>query len=34
VDVLIPAKLAGAGNANVQLTAAGVAANQVQVTIQ
>jgi uncharacterized protein (TIGR03437 family) len=34
VNILLPASLAGAGNVNVQLTAAGVAANPVQVTIQ
>jgi uncharacterized protein (TIGR03437 family) len=34
VNVLIPATLAGKGNVNVQLTAAGVAANPVQVTVQ
>ena len=34
VNVQLPASLAAAGNANVQLTAAGVAANPVQVTIQ
>ena len=34
VNVLLPAKLAGAGSVAVQLTAEGVAANPVQVTIQ
>ena len=34
VDVQLPASLAGKGNVNVQLTAAGIAANAVQVTIQ
>jgi uncharacterized protein (TIGR03437 family) len=34
VNILLPASLAGAGNVNVQLTAAGVDANPVQVTIQ
>ena len=34
VNVLIPASLAGKGNVNVQLTAAGVPANPVQITIQ
>jgi uncharacterized protein (TIGR03437 family) len=34
VNVLLPASLAGKGNVNVQLTAAGVAANPVQITIQ
>jgi len=34
VNVLLPAKLAGSGNVNVQLTVEGVAANPVQVTIQ
>jgi uncharacterized protein (TIGR03437 family) len=34
VNVLIPPSLAGKGNVNVQLTAEGVAANPVQITIQ
>jgi uncharacterized protein (TIGR03437 family) len=34
VNVLLPSKLAGAGNVNVQLTSEGVSANPVQVTIQ
>jgi uncharacterized protein (TIGR03437 family) len=34
INVQIPASLAGTGNANVQLTAGGVTANQVQVTLQ
>jgi uncharacterized protein (TIGR03437 family) len=34
VNVLIPTSLAGAGNANVQLTANGVPANPVQITIK
>jgi uncharacterized protein (TIGR03437 family) len=34
VNVLLPAKLAGSGNVNVQLTAEGVTANPVQITIQ
>jgi len=34
VNVLLPAKLAGAGNVNVQLTSEGILANQVQVTIK
>jgi uncharacterized protein (TIGR03437 family) len=34
INVQIPSSLAGKGNANVQLTAAGVLANQVEVTIQ
>ncbi len=34
VNVLLPSSLAGAGNVNVQVTAGGVAANPVQVTIQ
>lgn len=34
VNVQIPASLAGAGNVNLQLTANGVAANPVQITIQ
>jgi uncharacterized protein (TIGR03437 family) len=34
VNVLLPAKLAGSGNVNVQLTVEGVAANPVQITIQ
>jgi uncharacterized protein (TIGR03437 family) len=34
VNILLPASLAGSGNVNVQLTAAGVVANPVQVTIQ
>jgi hypothetical protein len=34
VNILIPAKLAGAGNVNVQLTVEGKAANPVQITIQ
>jgi len=34
VNILIPAKLAGAGNVNVQVTAEAIAANPVQVTIQ
>ncbi len=34
VNVLIPAKLAGAGNVNVQMTSEGMAANPVQIRIQ
>ena len=34
VNVQIPASLKGKGNVNVQLTASGVAANPVQITIQ
>ncbi len=34
VNVLIPASLSGKGNVNLQLTAGGVAANPVQITIQ
>jgi uncharacterized protein (TIGR03437 family) len=34
VNIQLPASLAGAGNVNVQLTAAGISANPVQVTIQ
>jgi uncharacterized protein (TIGR03437 family) len=34
INVLLPASLAGAGNVDVQLTAAGVASNQVAITIQ
>ncbi len=34
VNILLPASLKGAGNVNIQLTAAGIAANPVQVTIQ
>jgi len=34
VNILLPASLAGTGNLNVQLTAAGIAANPVQITIQ
>jgi uncharacterized protein (TIGR03437 family) len=34
VNVQIPSSLAGSGNANIQLTAGGVAANPVQVTLQ
>ena len=34
VNLLIPAKAAGAGNVNVQVTVEGVPANPVQVTIQ
>ncbi len=34
VDVIVPASLSGAGNVNVQLTAAGITANSVQITIQ
>jgi uncharacterized protein (TIGR03437 family) len=34
VNVQLPASLAGKGNTNVQLTAAGIASNPVQVTIQ
>ena len=34
VNVLLPASLAGKGNVDVQLTAAGIAANSVQITIQ
>jgi uncharacterized protein (TIGR03437 family) len=34
VNMLIPASLAGKGNVNVQLTASGVNANPVQITIQ
>ena len=34
VDVQLPASLAGKGNVNVHLTAGGVMANAVQITIQ
>lgn len=34
VNILLPLSLAGKGNVNVQLTASGVAANPVQITIQ
>jgi len=34
VNILLPSSLAGKGNVNIQLTAGGVAANPVQVTIQ
>lgn len=34
VDVIIPSSLSGKGNVNVQLTAAGITANPVQITIQ
>jgi uncharacterized protein (TIGR03437 family) len=34
VNVLLPASLAGKGNVNLQLTAAGISANPAQVTIQ
>jgi uncharacterized protein (TIGR03437 family) len=34
VNILLPASLAGKGDVNVQLTAAGIAANPVQITIQ
>jgi uncharacterized protein (TIGR03437 family) len=34
VNIQLPASLAGKGNVNVQLTAAGVSANPAQVTIQ
>jgi uncharacterized protein (TIGR03437 family) len=34
VDVQLPAALAGQGNVNVQVTAAGIAANSVQITIK
>ena len=34
VNVVLPASLAGKGNVNVQLTASGVAANPVQITVQ
>jgi uncharacterized protein (TIGR03437 family) len=34
VNVLLPASLAGKGNVNLQLTAAGVSANPLQITIQ
>jgi uncharacterized protein (TIGR03437 family) len=34
VNLLLPASLAGKGNVNVQLTANGILANSVQVTIQ
>jgi uncharacterized protein (TIGR03437 family) len=34
VNVLLPASLAGAGNVNVALTAAGIAANRVGITIE
>jgi uncharacterized protein (TIGR03437 family) len=34
VNVLIPASLAGTGNANVQLMANGISANPVQITVQ
>jgi hypothetical protein len=34
VNILIPGKLAGAGNVNVQLIAEGVPANPVQITLK
>ncbi len=34
INLLLPSSLAGAGSVNVQLTAAGVVSNQVQITIQ
>jgi uncharacterized protein (TIGR03437 family) len=34
INLQLPASLAGKGNVNVQLTAAGAAANPVQITIQ
>jgi uncharacterized protein (TIGR03437 family) len=34
VNILLPASLAGQGNVNLQLTAAGVAANPLQITVQ
>jgi uncharacterized protein (TIGR03437 family) len=34
VNVAIPKSLAGAGNVTVQVTASGIAANPVQITIQ
>jgi uncharacterized protein (TIGR03437 family) len=34
VNVQLPASLAGKGNVNIQLTAAGIPANSVQITIQ
>jgi len=34
VNIQLPVSLAGKGDVNVQLTAAGVAANPVQITIQ
>ena len=34
VNILLPASLAGKGNVNIQLTAGGIAANPVEVTIQ
>ena len=34
VDVQLPGALAGQGNVNVQVTAAGIPANSVQITIQ
>jgi uncharacterized protein (TIGR03437 family) len=34
INVLLPSSLAGAGNANVQLSVGTVVSNQVQITIQ
>jgi uncharacterized protein (TIGR03437 family) len=34
VNILLPASVAGKGNVNVLLTAAGVQANTVQLTVQ
>jgi uncharacterized protein (TIGR03437 family) len=34
VNILLPHSLAGAGNVTVQVTASGIAANPVQITIQ
>jgi uncharacterized protein (TIGR03437 family) len=34
VNILIPAKLAGAGNVNVQITTEAIPSNAVQVTIK
>jgi uncharacterized protein (TIGR03437 family) len=34
VNIQLPASLAGKGNVSVQLTASGIAANTVQITIQ
>jgi uncharacterized protein (TIGR03437 family) len=34
VNILLPASLTGKGNVNLQITAAGIAANPVQITVQ
>jgi uncharacterized protein (TIGR03437 family) len=34
VDIRLPSSLAGKGNVNIQLTASGIPANSVQITIQ